>query len=154
MSEPSRKLSTEEVSALMDGLKTGDLSSSTIKDSKDVEVKVFSFGSDDLTLLGDYYALRLINERFARQVRTVFLPLLRVQPRISSFPPEVKTFEEYSSGLDAFMSLTNNRIEELRGSLLTVLPPSFVSYVLAVDMVENLKLQKPLELNSLPLKKK
>ena len=127
MSEPSRKLSTEEVSALMDGLKTGDLSNSTIKDSKDVEVKVFSFGSDDLTLLGDYYALRLINERFARQVRSVFLPLLRVQPRISSFPPEVKTFEEYSSGLDAFMSLTNNRIEELRGSLLTVLPPSFVS---------------------------
>ncbi len=127
MSEPSRKLSTEEVSALMDGLKTGDLSSSTIKNSKDVEVKVFSFGSDDLTLLGDYYALRLINERFARMVRSVFLPLLRVQPRISSFPPEVKTFEEYSSGLDAFMSLTNNRIEELRGSLLTVLPPSFVS---------------------------
>ncbi|MAH78699.1 MAG: flagellar motor switch protein FliM [Rickettsiales bacterium TMED254] len=127
MSEPSRKLSTEEVSALMDGLKTGDLSSSTIKSSKDVEVKVFSFGSDDLTLLGDYYALRLINERFARMVRSVFLPLLRVQPRISSFPPEVKTFEEYSSGLDAFMSLTNNRIEELRGSLLTVLPPSFVS---------------------------
>jgi flagellar motor switch protein FliM len=127
MSEPSRKLSTDEVSALMDGLKTGDLSSSTIKDSKDVEVKVFSFGSDDLTLLGDYYALRLINERFARMVRTVFLPLLRVQPRISSFPPEVKTFEEYSSGLDAFMSLTNNRIEELRGSLLTVLPPEFVS---------------------------
>ena len=41
MSEPSRKLSTDEVSALMDGLKTGDLSSSTIKDSKDVEVKVF-----------------------------------------------------------------------------------------------------------------
>jgi len=127
MSEPSRKLSTEEVTALMDGLKTGDLSSSTVKNSKDVEVKVFSFGSDDLTLLGDYYALRLINERFARMVRSVFLPLLRVQPRISSFPPEVKTFEEYSAGLDAFMSLTNNRIEELRGSLLTVLPPSFVS---------------------------
>ena len=32
-----------------------------------------------------------------------------------------------SSGLEAFMSLTNNRIEELRGSLLTVLPPQFVS---------------------------
>ncbi len=127
MSEASRKLSTEEVSALMDGLKTGDLSSSTLKNSNDVEVKVFSFGSDDLTLLGDYYALRLINERFARMVRSVFLPLLRVQPRISSFPPEVKTFEEYSSGLDAFMSLTNNRIEELRGSLLTVLPPAFVN---------------------------
>ena len=128
MSEPSRKLSTEEVNALMEGLKSGDLSASTtIKDGKEIEFKTFQFGSDDLSLLGDYYALRLINERFARTVRSVFLPLLRVQPRISSFPPEVKSYEEYSSGLDAFMSMTNSRIDELRGSMLTVLPPNFVN---------------------------
>jgi len=128
MAEPSRKLSSEEVSALMEGLKSGDLSASTsVKDGSEVEYKTFNFGSDDLSLLGDYYALRIINERFARTVRSVFLPLLRVQPRISSFPPEVKTFEEYSSGLDAFMSMTNSRIEELRGSMLTVLPPTFVN---------------------------
>jgi len=128
MAEPSRKLSSEEVNALMEGLKSGDLSASTtIKDGKEVEYKTFSFGTDDLSLLGDYYALRLINERFARTVRSVFLPLLRVQPRISSFPPEVKSYEEYSSGLDAFMSMTNSRIEELRGSMLTVLPPNFVN---------------------------
>ena len=84
-----------------------------LKDGKEVEYKTFQFGSDDFPF-GDYYALRLINERFARTVRSVFLPLLRVQPRISSFPPEVKTFEEYSSGLDAFMSMTNNRIDELK----------------------------------------
>ena len=129
MAEPSRKLSSEEVNALMEGLRSGDLTTSTsLKDSSTIEYKAFNFGSDDLTLLGDYYALRLINERFARTVRSVFLPLLRVQPRISSFPPEVKTFEEYSSGLDAFMSMTNNsRIDELRGSMLTVLPPNFVN---------------------------
>jgi|TARA_B100000524_G_scaffold342585_1_gene237753 flagellar motor switch protein FliM len=128
MAEPSRKLSSEEVNALMEGLKSGDLSASTtIKDGKEVEYKTFHFGSDDLSLLGDYYALRLINERFARTVRSVFLPLLRVQPRISSFPPEVKSYEEYSSGLDAFMSMQNSRIEELRGSMLTVLPPNFVN---------------------------
>jgi flagellar motor switch protein FliM len=112
----------------MEGLKSGDLSASTtIKDGKEIEFKTFQFGSDDLSLLGDYYALRLINERFARTVRSVFLPLLRVQPRISSFPPEVKSYEEYSSGLDAFMSMTNSRIDELRGSMLTVLPPNFVN---------------------------
>ena len=128
MAEPSRKLSSDEVNALMEGLKSGDLSASTtIKDGKEVEFKTFQFGSDDLSLLGDYYALRLINERFARTVRSVFLPLLRVQPRISSFPPEVKSYEEYSSGLDAFMSMTNSRIDELRGSMLTVLPPNFVN---------------------------
>ena len=38
MSEPSRKLSSEEVNALMEGLKSGDLSASTtIKDGKEVE---------------------------------------------------------------------------------------------------------------------
>ena len=112
----------------MEGLKSGDLSASTtIKDGKEIEYKTFQFGSDDLSLLGDYYALRLINERFARTVRSVFLPLLRVQPRICSFPPEVKSYEEYSSGLDAFMSMTNSRIDELRGSMLTVLPPNFVN---------------------------
>ena len=128
MAEPSRKLSSEEVNALMEGLRSGDLSTSTsVKDSSSIEYKTFHFGSDDLSLLGDYYALRIINERFARTVRSVFLPLLRVQPRISSFPPEVKTFEEYSSGLDPFMSMTNSRIEELRGSMLTVLSPGFIS---------------------------
>ena len=53
MSEPSRKLSTEEVNALMDGLKSGDLSASTsVKDGTDIEYKKFNFGSDDLSLLG------------------------------------------------------------------------------------------------------
>ena len=43
MAEPSRKLSSDEVTALMEGLKTGDLSKSTIKSGKDVEVKPFTF---------------------------------------------------------------------------------------------------------------
>ena len=77
--------------------------------------------------MGDYYALRLINERFARFARSVFQPMLRLQPRISSFPPEVKSFDEYSSSLDSFMSLSTYRIEELRGSLLLVLSPTFIS---------------------------
>ena len=125
--ENSRKLTSDEVDALMDGLSSGEIKQQGSGIGSNLEVAPFTFGTDDLSLMGDYYALRLINERFARFARSVFQPMLRLQPRISSFPPEVKTFEEYSSGLDAFMSLTNNRIEELRGSLLTVLPPSFVS---------------------------
>ena len=52
MAEPSRKLSSEEVNALMEGLKSGDLSASTtIKDGKEVEYKTFSFGTDDLSFV-------------------------------------------------------------------------------------------------------
>ena len=65
--------------------------------------------------------------RFARFARSVFQPMLRVTPRISSFPPEVKTFDEYSSSLDSFMSLSTYRIEELRGSVLVVFSPAFTA---------------------------
>jgi len=121
----TRKLSSDEVNALIEGLGSESSSPSTIMDNDDV--RPFQFGSDDLSLLGDYHALRIINERFARLARSVFLPMLRIQPRISSFPPEVKTFDEYTAGIENFMSLNISRIEELRGNLLTVLTPSFIS---------------------------
>ena len=121
----TRKLSSDEVNALIEGLGSETSSPSAIMDNDDV--RAFQFGSDDLSLLGDYHALRIINERFARLARSVFLPMLRIQPRISSFPPEVKTFDEYTAGIENFMSLNISRIEELRGNLLTVLTPSFIS---------------------------
>ncbi len=123
----TRKLSTDEVNALIDGLSERPAGASTVDVSESDAVRPFSFGSDDLSVLGDYYALRMINERFARQARATFLPMLRIQPRISSFPPEVKTFDEYCSGIDGFMSLTTVKIDELRGSMLMVLHPSFIS---------------------------
>ena len=125
--ENSRKLTSDEVNALMEGLSSGDISQQSSGIGGNLEVSPFTFGTDDLSLLGDYYALRLINERFARFARSVFQPMLRLQPRISSFPPEVKSFDEYSSSLDTFMSLSTYRIEELRGSLLLVLSPTFIS---------------------------
>ncbi|HAD29827.1 MAG TPA: flagellar motor switch protein FliM, partial [Rhodobacteraceae bacterium] len=73
------------------------------------------------------YALRMINERFCRFARSIFLPMLRIQPRISSFPPEVKTFDEYTADADSFMSLTTSRIDELRGNSLLVVAPNFIS---------------------------
>ena len=126
----SRKLSSEEVDALMDGLKSSahDVNADVSGSS---EVRAFQFGQDDLSLMGDYYALRLINERFARTARGVFLTMLRVQPRISPFPPEVKTFDEYCESIDGFMNLNISRIEELRGPMLMALRPKFISTLTA-----------------------
>ena len=123
----SKKLTSEEVNALIEGLEDDSEALGTVSSVEALEVKSFSFGSDDLSLLGDYYALRMINERFCRFARSVFLPMLRIQPRISSFPPEVKTFDEYSADADSFMSLTTSRLEELRGSSLLVVAPNFIS---------------------------
>ena len=122
----TRKLSSDEVNALIEGL-SDDSGEATVSPAEGKDIRPFQFGSDDLSLLGDYYALRMINERFARMARQVFLPMLRIQPRISSFPPEVKTFDEYTAGIENFMSLNISRIEELRGSMLAVLSPTFIS---------------------------
>jgi hypothetical protein len=73
------------------------------------------FGSNDISVMGDYHALRMINERFCRIARSVFLPMLRIQPRISAFPAETRSFDDYRNSQDNFVSLTNTRIEELRG---------------------------------------
>ena len=126
----SRKLTSEEVDALMEGLQASHYEAQAdVAASSDV--RAFQFGEDDLSLMGDYYALRLINERFARHARTVFLPMLRLQPRISSFPPEVKTFDEYCEGIDNFMNLNISRMEELRGPMLLTLGPKFISTLTA-----------------------
>lgn len=121
----SRKLSEEEVNALITGLEAEDGPARLHRAGE--EVRDFVFGSDDLSLLGDYYALRVINERFSRLARSVFQPMLRVQPRISPFPPRVQTFDEYVATVDSFMSLTTSRIDELRGSQMIVLNPDFIS---------------------------
>jgi flagellar motor switch protein FliM len=126
----SRKLTSEEVDALMEGLQASDYAAhADVANSSDV--RAFQFGQDDLSLMGDYYALRLINEKFARHARTVFLPMLRLQPRISPFPPEVKTFDEYCESIDNFMNLNISRMEELRGPMLLTLGPKFISTLTA-----------------------
>ena len=122
----SKKLTSDEVNALMEGLQDSSKTVNIDVSSSD-DVRPFAFGEDDLSLMGDYYALRQVNERFARQARTVFLPMLRIQPRITSFAPEVKTFDEYCASIDAFMNLNISRLEELRGPVLLTMPPKFIS---------------------------
>ena len=111
MSNTSRKLSSDEVSALMEGLQSGEIDTNS-GINNDVEVSDFTFGSDNLELLGDYYALRLINERFARLVRSIFLPMIRIQPKINPFPPEVKTLTNEGS--------RTSNIDPLNSSILLV----------------------------------
>ena len=122
----TRKLSNDEVSALLDGLNDGVLDvGSGILPEKDY--KKFVFGADDTGLLGDLYTLRLINERVARQLRNVLLPMLRFAPRISALAPDIQRFEDYLVNLDPFLSLTVARAETLKGSILVSMPARLVS---------------------------
>jgi flagellar motor switch protein FliM len=123
----TKKLTQDEVDALINSLdKQGSVPIGKNRVSEK-DVRDFAFGSDDLSLMGDYYALRVINERFARLARSVFQPMLRVQPRISAQLPTVQTFDEYSKDSPSLMSLSTSRIDELRGSKMMVMQPEFIS---------------------------
>jgi len=126
MAKPT-KLSSTEVAALVGGLVGGEDASPDGDQLNGQPVRPYSFSSNNLSGFGDYHGLRMINERFCRIARAAFLPMLRFQPRLSSFPPELRSFEDYRNGQDNFLSLTISTAEELRGSQLLVLPPSFVS---------------------------
>lgn len=126
MSTP-HKLSSNELAALVGGLMDLDSAENELLEEGGISYKPYKFGENNLSLMGDYYGLRMINERFCRLARTVFMPMLRLQPRISAFPPEVKTFSDYSDEVENFVSLTTSRIEELRGNQMLVIPPDFVS---------------------------
>lgn len=122
----THKLSSGELAELVGGLLDLDSAENELKDGE-ISYKPYKFGENNLSLMGDYYGLRMINERFCRLARTVFLPMLRLQPRISAFPPEVKSFADYSDEVENFVSLTTSRIEALRGSQMMVIPRDFVS---------------------------
>ena len=126
MAKPT-KLSSTEVAALVGGLIDSDMTPDAGDTLNGQPVRPYAFGTNDLSGFGDYHGLRMINERFCRIARSVFLPMLRFQPRLSCFPPELRTFEDYRDGQDNFLSLTITASEALRGNLLMVVPPAFIS---------------------------
>jgi flagellar motor switch protein FliM len=65
----SRKLSNDEVEALLGGLDAAGKQEDTPAVFDTTAVREFDFGSEDLSLLGDYYALRMVNEKICRFTR-------------------------------------------------------------------------------------
>ena len=123
---PNRKLSSEEVTALIEGLNTGEIAAGSGK-APEIEYKPYQLGNEDASLLGDLHSLRLINERFGRQVRNVLLPMLRFVPRITTLAPESKRFDEHMRTVDAFTSQTIARADTLKSPILVRVPPRLIS---------------------------
>ncbi len=122
----TRKLSNEEVSALIEGLHDGSIEPN-MSQTKKVECRPYVFGGEDAGLLGDLHTLRLINERFGRQLRNVLLPMLRFMPRISTLAPETKRFDEYVKKSEQFVSFTTARADAIKGMILIQFPPKLIS---------------------------
>lgn len=122
-----RKLSATEVAALVGGLTDLPEMAAEAELLNGQPVRPYSFAAAQNSGIGEYHGLRIVHERFCRVARTAFLPMLRFQPRLSSFLPELMSFQDYRNGQENFLSLTISSSEELRGNQLMVLPPAFIA---------------------------
>ena len=103
----TRKLSNEEVKALLEGLQSGAID---VGKTSEVKYEPYQFGGSNLELLGD-----------------VLMPMLRFEPRINAMPPETITYETYFKKLDPFLSLTTARVDALKGTILITMPSRLIS---------------------------
>ncbi len=144
MVESARSLSEDEVEALLQGAEKDTSANNRASIEHIGPVSEFRFGDDDLSLLGDFHALRIINEKFSRLVRVIFQPMLHIQPRINCAVPTVKTYGDYCQTIGRFMSLSTTRVEELRGAIMIVMPPDLIS--MATDTYYGGALKRPTKL--------
>ena len=94
MVDSARSLSEDEVEALLQSAEKDTHANNRASIEHVGPVSEFRFGDDDLSLLGDFHALRIINEKFARLVRVIFSQCYTfnhglIVPHLRSNPTEI-----------------------------------------------------------------
>ncbi|MBU0995508.1 MAG: flagellar motor switch protein FliM [Proteobacteria bacterium] len=123
----SEILSQEEVDSLLSGLSAGKVEiESDEPDEVAGDISLYDFTSQDKVIRGRMPTLDIINERFAREVRTSMSNLLHTTVDISSESLDTLKFSEFGRSLPVPTSLHVFRMEPLRGHALVVLESQLV----------------------------
>jgi len=126
MSGQKQLLSSDEIDALVEGMQRGDVDTTTSEDAAATAVQPYSLVATDTVSRGQLAALEMINDRFARQLRTSLLNLLRQGVKVGVIPYTVTTFGEYISSIPSPCNVNIVRFPPLRGYGLVTLEPSVV----------------------------
>jgi flagellar motor switch protein FliM len=118
----SELLSEEEILALVKmGEKEGVEAYNLAPDAEDYDIS-----SEDSSLTSHLGSLDMINERFARLLRTSLKSLLRYQPKIEAQQVDVQRFGTHMDSLATPISLNVVKIPPLRGSMLIIIDPQLI----------------------------
>lgn len=118
----SELLSEEEILALVKmGEKEGVEAYNLASDAEDYDIS-----SEDSSLTSHLGSLDMINERFARLLRTSLKSLLRYQPKIEAQQVDVQRFGTHMDSLATPISLNVVKIPPLRGSMLIIIDPQLI----------------------------
>ncbi len=122
----SEILSQDEVDSLLSGLTTGKVEAETDKTPETEESDVYDFASQERVIRGRMPTFEVINERFAREVRTSLSGLLHTTVDISAEALDTLKFSDFGRSLPVPTSLHVFRMEPFRGHALIVLESQLV----------------------------
>lgn len=126
----SEVLSQDEVDSLLTGLSDGKVETETEKGQKEGEEGpsgLYDFSSQERVVIrGRMPTFEVINERFARDIRTSLSNLLRTTVDINAESLETLKFSEFGRSLPVPTSMHVFRMEPLRGHALLVMESQLV----------------------------
>jgi flagellar motor switch protein FliM len=118
-------LNQEEIDALIRGVDNGQVATAQSGEQPG-QVRSFDLATQSRIVRGRMPMLEMINERFARQLRTSLFNMLRRTAEVTATPLKVQKFSEYAQGLQVPSSLNLIKLEPLRGTALFVLDGKLV----------------------------
>jgi len=122
----SQLLSQDEVDALLTGISGGKIETETDKPPDTSGMSVYDLTSQEKVIRGRMPVLELINDRFARLVRSSLSSFLRKPVGATVISNDMTKYSEFLKKLSAPTSLHIYRMEPLRGNIIVVLESKLV----------------------------
>ena len=119
-------LSQDEIDALLSGMDGGEVATEPAGEQSTAGVMGYDFQSQDRIIRGQLPTLEMINERFARNMRTSLFNLLRRSPELSAGSIQMLKFSEYVHSLFMPASMNLVKVKPLRGTALITFDPKLV----------------------------
>ena len=119
----SEFLSQDEVDALLNGVSGGDDDASADQGSGP---RSYDLAKQERIVRGRMPAMEIINERFARNLRTGLFNFMRKSPEISVAPVKTQKYSDFIRNLAVPTNLNIVSLRPLRGNALFVFEPTLV----------------------------
>ena len=120
-------LSQEEVDALLKGVDSEPAAEKD--DAAPASIRPYNLASEERIVRGRMPALEIINERFARHMRTALSDFVRRSVEVAVRPVRIMKYSDFVNTLPTPANLNLVKVKPLRGTSLFTFDPNLVSLV-------------------------
>lgn len=122
------ELSQDEIDALLQGV-TGEAEPAPVVTTAPQGPLAYKLGTDERVVRGRLHTLEVINERFARQLRSAMLVFMRRSADIAVGAVQVQKYAEFVRQLPVPANINLIQMKPLRGTALFVFDPKLIFLV-------------------------